>query len=166
MNKGFIYKLVSKDINVKECYIGSTNNTRVRKSKHKSDCNNVNGKSFNLRVYQYIRDNSNFENWELIVLETVQYDQKFELKARERYHMEALGATLNSCVPNRNKAEYYVENAELIKQQVKQYREKNANHIKQHKTQKHDCPCGGKHTHQNKALHINTKKHQKHLEQL
>ena len=149
-NTGFVYKLVCKDINVKECYVGSTGNTRIRKAHHKSDCNNVNGKNFNFRVYQYIRENDGFQNWELIVLETVQYNQKFELRARERHHMELLGATLNSQVPNRTsdewhldnaenvqqqKKQHYQDNAEKIKQQVKQYRGDNLEHIKQHKKQ-------------------------------
>ena len=204
-NTGFVYKLVCKDINVKECYVGSTGNTRIRKAHHKSDCNNVNGKNFNFRVYQYIRENDGFQNWELIVLETVQYNQKYELKARERHHMEALGATLNTQTPNRNKAEWYLDNAEQLKQQQKQYRENNpeqiknyreikAEHIKQQNKQyyqnnaehihqrhkeyhqdnkeqlkqkantKHDCPCGGKHTHGSKVRHEKTKKHQKYLE--
>jgi hypothetical protein len=195
MKTGFVYKLVSKDIEVKECYVGSTGNTRVRKAHHKSDCNNVNSKLFNYKVYQYIRDNSGFQNWDLIVLETVQYNQKFELRARERHHMEALGATLNSRMPNRNMAEYYVDNAEHIRQQQKQYYQdnaeqinqqkkqyhqdnaeqinqqkkqyyqNNAEQIKQHKNQKHDCECGGRYTHRNTARHEKSVKHQKHLEQ-
>ena len=134
-NTGFVYKLVSKDIDVKECYVGSTVNTRIRKAHHKSDCNNVNGKLYNYRVYQYIRDNSGFTNWDLIVLETVQYNQKYELKSRERHHMELLGATLNTNVPNRNKAEYnkqyQQDNAEHLAQKNKQYHQDNVEHVKQ-----------------------------------
>ena len=175
-NTGFVYKLVCKDINVQECYVGSTGNTRIRKCRHKSDCNNVNGKQYNYRVYEYIRANSGFQNWDIIVLETVQYNEKYELKARERHHMEALGATLNSRVPNRNMAEYYVDNTEHIRQQQKRYRADNLEHIHQRENryyennkeqlkQKHDCECGGKYTHGNKAQHEKTLRHQKHLGQ-
>ena len=176
---GFIYKLVSKDINVAECYVGSTDNTTVRKSTHKCRCNNVNGKLFNLRVYQYIRANGGFENQEMIVLEVVQYHQKYELKARERHHMELLGATLNSQTPGRTKEEwlqvnvehigqyqkqYYENNAEHIKQKHKQYKQENKEQIKQQTTQKHDCQCGGKYTHGHKTHHLKTKKHMAYLE--
>ena len=175
-NTGFIYKLVSKDIEVKECYVGSTGNTRMRKCKHKHDSNNVNRKQYNFRVYQYIRENGGFGNWDMIVLETVEYNEKYELKARERHHMETLGATLNSRVPNRNMAEWYVDNpdykklyrennVEHIKQYYEVYYKNNKEAIKEHKKQKHDCECGGKYTHQNKSMHMKTIKHQKHLEQ-
>ena len=186
-NTGFVYKLVSKDIEVKECYVGSTNNTRIRKCKHKSDCNNVNGKQYNYRVYEYIRANSGFQNWDLIVLETVQYNEKYELKARERHHMEALGATLNTQTPNRNRAEYQQDNAEHLAQKNKQYHQDNIEHVKQrhkqyreanpeydkqyrennkeHINQKHDCEYGGKYTNRNKATHTKSIRHKKHLDQ-
>jgi len=127
MKTGFVYKLVSKDIDVKECYVGSTGNITKRKNCHKSDFNKATGKHYNYRVYQYIRDNSGFANWEMIIIETVQYEQKYELKARERHHMETLGATLNSCVPNRTVAGWRGDNAEHIKQ----YQQDNAEQLKQ-----------------------------------
>ena len=150
-----------------------------------------NGKNFNFRVYQYIRANSGFQNWDLIVLETVQYNQKYELKSRERHHMELLRATLNTNVPNRNKAEYnkqyqqdnaehlaqknkqyHQDNVEHIKQRHKQYREDNPEYDKQyrennkeHINQKHDCECGGKYTNRNKATHTKSIRHKNHLDQ-
>jgi hypothetical protein len=135
MKTGFVYKLVSKDINVKECYVGSTGNITKRKNYHKSDCNKATGKNYNFRVYQYIRDNSGFANWDMIVLETVQYDQKYELKARERYHMEALGATLNTQTPGQTKSEYYANNKDTVLERVKHWAEKNTDKTKQYKTE-------------------------------
>lgn len=208
MRTGYVYKLVSNDILVKDFYIGSTDNMRIRKSKHKHHCNNEVGKSYNLRVYQHIRANGGWQNWDLIEVEMLEYDRKPELYARERYHLELLGATLNSLVPNRTQAEYrednkehikqqqaewYQNNAEHIKQQKKQYHEDNAEqikqrhkqyyqnnteqikqqqaeyridnveHIKQRDKQKHICPCGGKYTQANKAQHLKTAKHQRHV---
>jgi len=174
MRTGTIYKLVCNDLNAVEIYVGSTDSVRNRKSLHKHSCNNVDGKLYNLCVYQYIRGNGGWENWSMIELELFEYDRKPELKARERHHMEALGAKLNSCVPNRDKAEYYQNNAEHIKQQAKQYRENNASQIKQKAKQyyqenaeqikqqykkKHGCQCGGKYTHINKSAHFKTQRH-------
>ena len=161
---GFVYKLVSKDINVKECYVGSTGNITKRKNCHKSACNNVKKRSYNYRVYQYIRANSGFENWDIIVLETVQYNEKYELKAHERRHMETIGATLNSATPNRTQAEWCEDNAEYVQQQHKQYYQDNAKKLKQKANQKHECECGGKYTHQNKERHAKTKKHMAYIE--
>jgi hypothetical protein len=174
MRTGTIYKLVCNDLNAAECYVGSTDSVRNRKSDHKHNCNNVNGKLYNLRVYDYIRENGGWENWKLIELERYQYERKPELHARERYHMEQLGATLNSRVPNRTDAEYRQDNVEQIKQRLKQYYhdnssqikqkakryyQENAEQIKQQYKTKHDCPCGGKYTHINRPCHLRTQRH-------
>ena len=53
---GFIYKLCCRDPTVKEVYIGSTKNLRVRKNPHKTNCNNVNIKQYNYNVYQYAQE--------------------------------------------------------------------------------------------------------------
>ena len=91
----------------------------------------------------------------MIEFEQFEYERKPQLKARERHHMEALGATLNSYVPNRTRAEHYQEN----KDHIKQYQENNAEHIKQQQNQKHDCQCGGKYTTTHKQRHLKTEQH-------
>ena len=52
-----IYKICCNDLNVKYVYVGHTTNFVKRKCNHKSDCNNNNSKSYDLKVYQTIRDN-------------------------------------------------------------------------------------------------------------
>jgi hypothetical protein len=152
---GYVYKLVSKDVNVKECYIGSTMNTRIRKARHKAVCNNIKYKQYNYRVYQFIRDNGGFQNWEMIELERFEYERTPQLRAKERHHMELLGAVLNCNVPNRNKAEWRRDNPEYHKEHYR----KNAELI----NEKHDCLCGGKYTTQNKTCHEKTIKHNLHM---
>ena len=78
------------------------------------------------------------------MIERVEFEFRFELKDRERFHMEALHATLNTQVPNRTQAEYHQANAE---------------HIKEQKSQKFDCPRGGKYPHTSRAKHFKTKRH-------
>ena len=87
---GFVYKLCCNDIEIKECYVGSTNNERVRKSDHKKRCINPNQKTHNCYVYQYIRENGGFQNWDMVRLEEFKYDDKRELHTRERYWLETL----------------------------------------------------------------------------
>jgi hypothetical protein len=135
MRTGYVYKLVSNDIEVTECYVGTTENMRVRKNQHKSSCNKVDGKHYNLHVYQFIREHGGFENWQMILVETVEFETRPQLRARERHWMEQLGATLNKLVPNRTSREYRQENADHIKQYNKQYRQENADHIKQYNKQ-------------------------------
>jgi hypothetical protein len=124
-------------------------------------------------VYQYIRENGGWDNWELLPIERVEFEFGFELKDRERHHMEALHATLNSCVPNRTRAEWHLDHPDYNKQYHldhpdynKQYYVNHKEEITLKKNQKHDCPCGGKYTHQNKASHMKTKLHIKYESEL
>ena len=57
---GYIYKLVCNDVEIKERYVGSTTNMKVRKNQHKSVCNNPNSEKYNIYLYQFIRENGNF----------------------------------------------------------------------------------------------------------
>jgi hypothetical protein len=170
MRTGVIYKLVCNDLNATEYYVGSTVSVRNRKAKHKYNCHNVNATGYKMRLYKYIRENGGWENWDLIELERIEYEEKPELRARERHHMELLRATLNSRVPNRTDAEYYQDNAEQILQKHKQYYANNSSKVMQQQKQycstnaekikkRHDCPCGGKYTHRNISAHLKTQRH-------
>ena len=74
-----IYKIFCKDTNISEIYIGSTTNFKIRKSKHKSVCNNENDKNYNLKVYEYIRANGGFENFEIVIIEEYPCNNKKEV---------------------------------------------------------------------------------------
>ena len=149
---GFVYKLCCRDPTIKEVYVGSTKNLRVRKSQHKHNCNTQNNKEYNHNVYRFIRDNGSFENWDVIQLEEVDYNTRAGLHARERHFFELLNASLNKNVPNRTSAEskqhYVIEHRDEIneKQKTKQ-------------KVKHNCVCGGKYTYCGKTNHFRTNKH-------
>jgi len=64
------------------------------------------------------------------------------------------------------KKQYREENIEHIKEWNKLYREENREQIRAKKNQKHDCECGGKYTHNHKARHSKSIKHQKYLDTL
>ena len=66
--------------------------------------------------------------------------------------------------------QYYVENADKIKQnnkqykvenadKIKQYQVENADKIKQYKNTKNICICGTEHSTSNKSHHLKSKKH-------
>ena len=123
---GIIYKLVSTDINIKECYVGSTTNFIRRKHGHKSRCNNDNNKQhYNLYVYQYIRDNGGWDSFSMIQIEEYKFNTRNELNARERYWIETLRATLNKVIPTRLRPEYNQHIQNKMKEYSKEYREKN-----------------------------------------
>jgi len=97
---GYIYKLCCKDVNVTDFYIGSTKNIKERKRAHKTSCYNPHDKKYNCKVYQYIRNNGVWENWDMIVLQTVKYNEKYELRKNEREEIEKLKPTLNTIMPD------------------------------------------------------------------
>jgi len=124
-----IYKIVCKDINITDTYVGHTTNFDKRKNNHKTACNNENLRYYNINVYQFIRENGGWNNWEM---------NKRQAETRERYWLEQLGATLNSYVPTRTREEYRQENREQLNEYQKEYYEANREIIieKQKKYQK------------------------------
>lgn len=131
------YKIVSKDLNIKDCYVGHTTDFKRRKSEHKKHCYMENDKHYNIKVYKFIRENGGWENWEIILLKTEHCENGMMARSRERYYKEQEHSTLNHNVPSRTNAEYvkeneerlkeyrqnYYENIEYKKQQMKEYRE-------------------------------------------
>jgi hypothetical protein len=93
-------------------------------------CVNKNSNGYNYPVYQYIRETGGWRNWELLVIERVEFEFGFELKDRERHHMETMRATLNVQVPNRTREQYRQDNFEQLKTQQKEYRQDNSELIK------------------------------------
>ena len=145
-HNGLIYKLCSKDTDITDFYIGSTTSFRHRKYLHKSDCNNEKGRSYNYDVYQFIRKNGGWENWDMVLIEYYKCDTKLELEKREREVIENLKPSLNQVIPTRTnkewrddnkkhldekKKDYYENNKKTILEKRKQYRQDNIDKIKE-----------------------------------
>lgn len=94
------YKIVCKNLNITELYVGHTTNFRQRKNDHKSRCNNDNSNNYNSSVYRCIRENGGFENWDMIVIHRQSCIDINEAKAIERGYIESLFATLNCNIPS------------------------------------------------------------------
>jgi len=84
--------------------------------------------------------------------------EKFKEKDKEYYEKN------RDKILERTK-EHYQQNREKIIDYNKEYREQNKNKIKERDNAKYECPCGGKYTHGNKAIHLRTFKHQTYLNQ-
>jgi hypothetical protein len=91
-----IYKIFCKDANVHDVYVGSTVNYKKRMTRHKSNCNNINSKAYNCFIYQFIRQNGNWDNFDHEIIENYNCNNKTELCIRERYWMEQHDSSLNS----------------------------------------------------------------------
>jgi hypothetical protein len=186
-SKGLIYKIVCNDTECKSIYIGSTISFKHRKSKHKSDCTNENKKSYNLKIYQSIRDNGGWDNWQMILVEYYPCETKLELEKREREIYEELKADLNTNKPYISKEEileikkenrktnieffrkrdkeYYKNNKQKRLLYGKEYRELNTDKLKEYRKQKITCQCGSIVGILKVRRHERTKKHIKYMEQ-
>ena len=129
---GYIYKLCCNDPEITDCYVGSTKNEKVRKNNHKVRCNGGD-KYHNLNVYQFIRSNGGWGNWNMVRLEEFKFNERAQLNARERHWLETLGATLNELIPTRTKKEYYEEHKEVLAERQKEYRDKNKEKLSEKK---------------------------------
>lgn len=171
--KTIMYKLCCKDITITDIYIGHTTDFKSRKNNHKSSCNNESEK-----IYQFIRENGGWYNWDMIMIENYSCNSKIEATKRERELIEELKATLNCNIPSRTKQEwneinkdkikekninYKLLNKDIIKEKDIIYRQLNKDKIKERQSQKFNCECGGHYNYTHKIRHLQTKKHQEYL---
>ena len=141
-SKTNIYKIVCNDLTIKECYVGHTTDMTKRKCQHKSACNNEKDKRYNFKIYQIIRENGGWTNWDMVLFEKFPCNDKYEARKREREVYEELGAKMNTKRPyttQEHKAEiaekrkqYYQEHKAELQQHNKQYREEHKAEIKQY----------------------------------
>ena len=94
-SKTVMYKIVCKDLNIQDVYVGHTTDFRIRKNRHKSGCLNEKGKHYNLNIYKIIRENGGWDNWEMIEIEKYPCNDSNEAGKREIYWYELNHASLN-----------------------------------------------------------------------
>jgi len=94
-----IYKIVCKDMNVTDFYVGHTTDFHRRKQNHKSDCNSDNSKQSNLKIYDIIRKNGGWENWDMIEIEKFPCNDSNEATTRERFYYDKFKTNIieNEC---------------------------------------------------------------------
>ncbi len=71
----YLYKIISKDLSVTDIYVGHTNFTK-RKCHHKTSCNNPNNKDHNMNVYKFIRENNGWDNFSMLLIDTLSCKDK------------------------------------------------------------------------------------------
>lgn len=98
-----IYKIYCKDNLINDTYVGHTTNFTKRKYQHKYACLN----NTNLKLYNTIRANGGWENWDMIEISKYNCKDANEARLKEHEHYLDLNSSLNSCPPNVNKEKYY-----------------------------------------------------------
>ena len=136
-SKTIIYKIVCKDIDIKDCYVGSTTDFVRRKSEHKKHVIKDTEKSY-YYIYDFIKKNEGWDNWEMIEIEKYNASDKLDSLKRERFWLEELKATLNKKTPSKthseSKKDWRTKNIEKVKEQNKKDKEKYKEKI--------TCDCG------------------------
>ena len=161
---GMIYKIAHRYSPY--VYIGSTTNFNRRKSQHKDNCNNENGKAYNFKVYQTIREMGGWDNFQMVLVIKCPCDDKKELQAKEFEYQQLFDANMNTqsacsgidpCDPEYMKKylksyrekypsyrkEHYEKNPEKYKEYSKKHYEKNREEINKNRKKKVECEfCG------------------------
>jgi len=153
------YKIVCKDLEVKEVYNGHTTSFRHRKNEHKSRTIH----NFPFPIYQFINSNGGWDNWEMIEIEKYPCKDANEARARERYWYEELKSKLNDRCPTLN-VEKKKENSKLYLRQYNQTLTEEQKQAKyeyntEWKKQTFTCSCGSTICNAVKFKHLKTKKH-------
>ena len=89
------YKIVCNDTTVTDCYVGHTTDFSKRKSQHKRMTTYEHDRHYNIYLFQFIRENGGWDNWDRINIETRSCKDSLEAKPVEREFTEKLKANLN-----------------------------------------------------------------------
>ena len=125
--KTIIYKLVCNYITITDLYVGSTTDFIRRKQSHKNACNNETNKSNKFKIYNVINKTGGWNNWSMILIENYPCNNGNEARAKERYYIEMLQATLNMKRPIITRD----ESKEQMKNLQKEFYEKNKEKLKE-----------------------------------
>ena len=167
-SKSVIYCISCRDKTITECYVGSSANFEKRKLRHKDRCNNLNQHGHNYKVYQFIRENGGWDNFEINEIENYPCQNEIELNIRENYWMDILQSSLNcrKAPVFKNIKEWREANIEHIKQYSEDNREKrkerhvaNKEQLSEKRKEKMTCQCGKTFRKASKARHDKTQIH-------
>ena len=188
----YFYKIVCKGLTIKDAYVGHTTDFKTRKNRHKQACVNPKRKHHYLYVYQFIRENNGWDNWEMVLIDTLELDNRLQVLKKEREYIEQLSASLNQARPfttdeereevkktwrgkNRDKLNKQLkvindrlrkEHPERFKEYDRKKREIHGDKMRERQKEKVVCECGAIVCRSVKARHQRTKKHQEALNSL
>ena len=134
-----VYCIFCKDTNVQQVYVGSCVDLNKRIRDHKKCSNNKNGKEYNKRLYQFIRENGGFDNWKFIWLEMFKTDDTIFLRQLEQNYMDTFPKELllnSQRAYGQDIERYYEQNIK----KCKEYRQQNREIINEKQNQKVPCP--------------------------
>lgn len=129
-----MYKICSKNPEIKSCYVGHTTNFDNRKKDHIRNTTKENDKHYHLKHYEFIRQTGGWDEWEMIEIEKFIGKTKLEARIREQELIDEHKADLNSLkayiseedrikMKREITKKYREENKEKVREQEKKYKE-------------------------------------------
>ena len=129
-----MYKIIPKNKNLNYCYVGHTTDFPSRKYQHKLACINETHTKMHFKLYQVIRENGGYNEWQIIEIEKFNNKTNLEARIREqeliiehKANLNTLNAYITEDERAANKKEitqkYREKNKELLKEQTKKYKE-------------------------------------------
>ena len=94
-----IYKITCKEPTIKDVYVGHTTNFVQRKHAHKQSCTNIKSINYSCKLYEAIRNNGGWNNWNMEIVGFFNCKDHYEARKKEQEYFELLHATLNSIEP-------------------------------------------------------------------
>jgi len=91
-----IYKITCKDPTVTDVYVGHTTNFVQRKHAHKQSCTNTKSRNYKCKLYDVIRNNNGWDNWNMEIVNFFNCKDAYEARQKEQEYFILLNATLNS----------------------------------------------------------------------
>lgn len=94
-----IYKIICKDTDITDTYVGHTIDFVQRKCGHMQSCINSKSANYNCKLYEVIRANGGWDNWRMDIINFYNCKNKSEARQKEQEHFIELNANLNSIEP-------------------------------------------------------------------
>ena len=124
------YRFVCDDPNIINTYVGHTTNLTRRKAKHKEGCNYQKDKHYHYRVYQVIRDNGGWDNWDIIEIHRQFCIDDVDARKKEQEYIEYYNCDMNSRNAYTNRIDYFKNRVDIKAEYDRKRREEKSDEIK------------------------------------
>jgi hypothetical protein len=140
--KMYIYHLTCKTSNITDSYISYTTNLVQRKYKHKRDSLDVSCRS---KLYECIRMNGGWENWDCLILEESIYKNDRDTKELTSMYILKFKPSLND---NNNKTEEITDfEPNIFGDKVNETKNTGVYNVEVLQEEKYQCICNKTYTH-------------------
>lgn len=95
-SKAVIYKIVNRNPDITDQYIGSSSNFIRRRCRHKYNSKTPTASEYNYRLYKHIRQMGGWDFYKMEVIEQYVCESRAELIEREKHYIHHMQCNLNT----------------------------------------------------------------------